>query len=562
MSENLLYFGDNLDILRQHIPNESVDLIYLDPPFNSNRDYNVLYKEPTGLEADAQIRAFGDTWRWTMETERAFDDLGQVAPPRLVELMNGFVAVLGRNDLTAYLVMLALRLVELHRVLKPNGTLFLHCDPTAGHYLKIALDCIFGKDKMINQITWKRSSAHSDARQGAKHMGRITDLIFWYAKGDTWTHNVEYMPYDESYVRQFYRYVEEGTGRRYRLDNLTGPGGERKGNPQYEVLGVTRYWRYSKEKMDQLIAQGRVVQTRPGTVPAYKRYLDEMPGVPVQDIWTDVLPVQSQSKEALGYPTQKPIALLKRIVAMASNPGDTILDPFCGCGTTIAAAEMLGNRRWIGIDITHLAISLIRSRLSDMFPNCRYKVMGEPTTISGARELALNNRHQFEWWAISLVGARPAGGEAKKGADTGIDGVLFFPDPKTKKQTKVVVQVKSGKVGAKEVRDFRGVIEREKAPIGLFLTLENPTAPMSTEASSMGLYKAQIMGMERSYPRLQILTIQGLLERTERPDLPLGASAALKTAEKFQQKPQDFMTDMFTNSIPDDEEPGDDSEPE
>jgi DNA modification methylase len=267
--------------------------------------------------------------------------------------------------MTAYIVMLAARLVELHRILKPTGTLFLHCDPSAGHYIKIIMDAIFG-DRLINQISWKRSTAHSDAKQGAKHLGRITDLIFWYAKSDTWTHNVQYTPYDEDYVNEFYKEVEEGTGRRYALDNLTGPGGKKKGNPSYEVMGITRYWRYSQDKMNALIQAGRIVQKSPGSVPRYKRYLDEMPGLSLQDMWSDIKPLQSRSKESLGYPTQKPVALLERIIKMASNPGDVVLDPFCGCGTTIAAAQSL-NRTWIGIDIGQIAIEITRKRIENIF---------------------------------------------------------------------------------------------------------------------------------------------------------------------------------------------------
>jgi len=545
--ENVLYYGDNLYVLRDHIPDESIDLIYLDPPFNSNRSYNVIFREAnTSGEAEAQIEAFDDTWRWTTETERALNELAQSRniPPPLVDLLNGFVGFLGRNDLTAYLVMLAGRLIELHRVLKPHGTLFLHCDLTAGHYIKIVLDAVFGKDKLINQITWKRTSAHSDARQGGKRMGRITDLIFWYAKGETWTHNVQYTPYSQAYIEDFYRHVEEGTGRRYRLDNLTGPGGERKGNPAYEVMGVTRYWRYSKAKMQALIDAGRIVQTNPGAVPQYKRYLDEMPGVPLQDIWTDIKPVQSHSKEYLGYPTQKPRPLLERIIRMASNPGDLVLDPFCGCGTTVAAAQAL-DRRWIGIDITHLAINLICNRLNTMFPGISYRVVGQPTTLDGARKLAATDRHEFELWAIAQVGARPAKGQPKKGADQGVDGVLFFPDPKTRKQQKVIVQVKSGKVKRGDVATLAHDLEREGAVAGLFLTLDPPTAPMIAEAASVGFYKTALLGSEYSYPRIQILTIEGLLSGRERPQLPFGATAALKQAEKYRARAEDFMQDMF-----------------
>jgi DNA modification methylase len=544
MRENLLFFGDNLPILQEHIARESVDLVYLDPPFNSSREYSVIFSEPESPESDAQIKAFGDSWRWTTQTEHAFDNLGQVAPPRLVEMVNGFIGFLGRNDLTAYIVMLAGRLVELHRVLKPNGTLFLHCDPTAGHYIKITLDNIFGKDKMINQFTWKRSSAHSDAKQGAKHAGRITDLIFWYAKGETWTHNVQYTPYTEDYIKHFYRYVEAETGRRYRLDNLTGPGGKRKGNPEYEVMGITRFWRYSKENMEKLIAQGRVVQLREGAVPAYKRYLDEMPGVPLQDVWTDINPIQRHSKEWLGYPTQKPIKLLERIINMASNPDDTVLDPFCGCGTTVAAAEKLG-RRWIGIDITYMAIAMIENRLKTMFPDCQYKTINVPTTISGARALAGKDKEQFEFWALRLVGARPAEGIQKRGADAGTDGVLFFREPKTKKQARITVQVKGGGVGVKDIRDLRGTVERDKSAMGLFVTLEKPTKPMLTEAAAAGFYKTQVMGHEYSFPRIQILTVENLLNGTERPELPFGVIGGFKAAQRHITRPEELTPNMF-----------------
>jgi len=557
MAENVLYYGDNLEVLKKYIADDSIDLVYLDPPFNSNRDYNVIFGESGDPNADAQRMAFGDTWHWTKQTEEAFNELGQIAPPRLVEMMNGFVSMLGRNDLTAYLMMLGGRLVQLHRVLKPTGALFLHCDPTASHYIKVMLDAIFGRDKMINQFTWKRSSAHSDAKQGAKHAGRISDIIFWYAKGDEWTHNIQYIPYSKDYIKSTYNHTEEGTKRRYALDNLTGPGGKRKGNPEYELMGVTRYWRYSKENMDVLLREGRIVQDKPGKVPRYKRYLDEMPGVALQDIWTDINPVQGRSKEWLGYPTQKPIKLLERIVKMASNPGDKVLDPFCGCGTTIAACESLGNRNWIGIDITFLATSMIENRLHTQFPGSQYRLIGQPNTISGARELARQDSEEFEYWALRLVGARPAEGEQKKGADGGTDGVLFFPDPKTRKQTRVSVQVKGWKrkVGPESVRAFGRVIERDKAAIGLFLTLSEPTKAMQIEAASVGKYKVEYMGGELEYPRLQILSIEGLLEEKESAKLPLGITSGLKPAEKFRPKPEDFTQNMFvTPPMLDDDE--------
>ena len=348
---NALYYGDNLDILREHVADASVDLIYLDPPFNSNATYNVLFQERSGEQSAAQITAFDDTWHWGMESEAAYHEVVTGGPKGLADLLQAMRSFLGQNDMMAYLTMMAQRMIELHRVLKPTGSIYLHCDPTASHYLKMLLDAVFGPTNFRTEITWKRTSAHSDTRQGRRQHGRVHDILLFYTKGSNWTWNPSYTEYDKEYVEDFYKYVEPETGRRYRLGDLTGPGGAAKGNPQYEVMGVTRYWRYSKDRMQKLIDQGRVVQTKPGNVPQYKRYLDEMPGVPLQDLWTDIGPVASQARERLSYPTQKPEALLERIVNASSNEGDVVLDPFCGCGTAIAAAERL-NRRWIGIDIT------------------------------------------------------------------------------------------------------------------------------------------------------------------------------------------------------------------
>ena len=417
----------------------------------------------------------------------------------------------GSNAMTAYLVMMAPRLVELHRVLKPTGSIYLHCDPTAGHYLRLLMDATFGKERFKSQIVWKRTSAHSDTRQGRKQHGRICDLILFYTKGESWTWNPLYTDYDKDYVNQFYRHTEEGTGRRYQLDNMTGPGEARKGNPSYEVMGVTRYWRYSQERMNQLIAQGRVVQTRPGAVPRYKRYLDEMPGVPLQDLWTDINPIGSRAKERLGYPTQKPQSLLERIILSSSNPGDVVLDPFCGCGTAVAAAEKL-ERRWLGIDVTHLAVALMKSRLKTAFnllPDRDYKVFGEPVDAGSARALWQQDPFQFQFWAVSLLEAQPQE-RARRGPDRGIDGILYFIDGPRRSPQKVVIQVKGGKVSSPVIRDLKGVVEREKAAMGLFITLEEPTRAMLTEAASGGLFHSHIWN--RDYPKIQIRTISQMLQ--------------------------------------------------
>ena len=318
------------------------------------------------------------------------------------------------------------------------------------------------------------------------------------------------MAYDQEYVDRDYRRLDEN-GRRYRIDNLQGPGGAAKGNPSYEFLGVTRYWRYSKDRMEELYRQGRIIQTRPGAVPQYKRYLDEMPGVPVQNMWTDIPVINNRSNEKLPYPTQKPEALLERIIRASSNEGDIVLDPFCGCGTAISVAQRL-NRRWIGIDITHLAIGLIKKRLDDAFGESvrsSYEVIGEPVDLPGAQRLAQDDPYQFQWWALSLVGARPT--EEKKGADRGIDGRLYFHDEnkRDRKTKQIIFSVKAGHVQSAYVRDLRGVIEREDAQIGVLICMEAPTKPMLKEAAEAGFYKPP--GLEDRYPRIQVLTIEELL---------------------------------------------------
>lgn len=530
--KNELYFGDCLNILREDIREESVDLIYLDPPFNSNTNYNLLFKSPKGQASHAQIEAFEDTWHWGDQAEHEFGELVRQSNTAVSEMMQALRRFLGENDMMAYLVMMANRLLELRRVLKPTGSIYLHCDSTASHYLKIVLDGVFGKDKYCNEIIWKRTSAHSDSGQGSRHFGRITDTILFYnmsAADSTW--NPLYRDYDEKYVDRDYRRADPD-GRRYRLDNIQGPGGEKKGNPFYEVMGVSRYWRYSKERMQALIDAGRIIQTRPGAVPQYKRYLDEGKGVPIQNLWDDVSVINNRAGEFLGYPTQKPIALLERIIQASSNDGDVVLDPFCGCGTAVHASQSLG-RKWIGIDITHLAISLIEKRLRDAFPGIEFDVHGTPKDLDSARDLATRDKYQFQWWACSLVNAQPFQGK-KKGADSGIDGLIYFQDDNGPPK-KIVVSVKGGEnVSVAMVRDLAHVVKREKAEIGLFVTLADSTDPMRKEATKEGFYDSPV-GV--SFPRLQILTIDALINRKEQaryPDLAQGGHTFKKA--KVQEK--------------------------
>ena len=524
-----MYYGDNLDVLRRYGADESVDLVYLDPPFNSNANYNVLFAEQDGSRAASQVEVFTDTWRWDQAAVYDYE-LTVEQGGRVADALIAMRTFLGPSDMLAYLSMMAPRLIELRRTLKDTGSIYLHCDPTSSHYLKILMDAIFGPANFRTETIWKRSSAHSDGAQGRQQHGRIHDVILFYTKSDEWTWNTIYTPYDDSYIDQFYKHIEPETGRRYQLDNITGPGGAAKGNPSYEVMGVTRYWRYSKERMEQLINEGRVVQSRPGAVPRYKRYLDEMPGVPLQDVWTDINAIGSQAAERLGYPTQKPVALLERIIAASTNPGDIVLDPFCGCGTAVDAAQRLG-RKWIGIDITHLAVNLIRNRLHSAYgENLKFDVIGEPTDTEGAKDLAASDPYQFQWWALGLVGARPV--EQKKGADHGIDGRLLFHDEAGGETKQVIFSVKAGHVTVSMLRDLRGVVDREKAAIGVLISMEDPTRPMRVEAADAGTY---VGSWERKFPRLQLLTIDDLLagRGVEMPEL--GSMAINKTVKRAQR---------------------------
>ena len=511
---NTLFYGDNLQVLRDHVPSESVDLVYLDPPFNSNASYNVLFRERTGEESPAQIRAFTDTWEWTQETERTFEiDIIQnpAVPSAVKDMIAAFRQFIGRNAMMAYLVMMAPRLVELHRALKPTGSLYLHCDPTASHYLKTLLDAVFGNRNFRNEIIWQRTPAKSLM---TRQLPTNHDVILGYQKttGAIWNVDSSFLPYDEGALdsKTAAKYSHrDPDGRLYRLDNLTNPNSNRP-NLTYEFLGVTKVWRWTKERMQAAYDQGIVVQTRPGSVPQLKRYLNEQRGRPLGDVWTDISPINSQAKERLGYPTQKPEALLERIIQASSNEGDVILDPFCGCGTAVAAAHKLG-RQWLGIDVTHLAVALMKNRLKtafDLDPGTDYEVVGEPRDAGSARALWEQDPYQFQFWAVSLLEAQPQP-EQKRGADQGIDGLLYFIDGQRRTPHKIVVQVKGGHVSSPQVRDLKGVVEREKAAMGLFISLDEPTAPMRSEAASGGLFQSDVW--QRDFPKIQLRTIGGML---------------------------------------------------
>lgn len=517
LETNTLYYGDNLPIMRENIPDESVDLIYLDPPFNSNAGYNVLFKDPTGRESDSQIEAFDDTWHWTDVAEMAFDEVIHSGNSDAAEMLRAMLEFLGRNDMMAYLTMMAVRLIELRRVLKPTGSLYLHCDPTASHYLKILLDAVFGKTNYRNEITWKRTSAHND---GGRY-GRNTDIILFYTKSDKWTWNSVKLDYQEKYLKRFR--FEDADGRRWMDDNLTAKGLS-GGGYTYTYKGKESLWRVPLTTMERLDAEGRLHFTKAGGI-RLKRYLDEAEGLSLQALWDDIPPINSQSQERLGYPTQKPLPLLERIIASSSNPGDTVLDPFCGCGTALHAAAKL-DRKWIGIDVTHLAIGLIKDRLLRAFPLIKFRIVGVPKDLGGAQALAAQDKYEFQKWAIYEINGHLYK-DGKKGGDGGVDGFVFFK-PDGKKTEKAIISVKGGDIVTPAmVKDLIVTVERQGAKIGIFLTLTPPTKGMVAEAAAAGFYKTEY----GSYQKIQIITIQDLFDG-KKPHMPWIDESVFKRAKR------------------------------
>jgi DNA modification methylase len=477
--------------MRRHLSDESVDLIYLDPPFKSNVDYNVIFEEKSGTKAAAQIKAFEDTWEWDTESERAFEAVVEQGG-RLSQLLQAFRQFLGESDMMAYLSMMAPRLQEMHRVLKPTGSIYLHCDPTASHYLKLVLDAIFGKVQFRNEVIWW----YRKWGKPKSHFLRSHDVLLFYAKGPDQHFKILNVPLSPSTIKRF--------------------GGKRQD--------------FADEARTRKIATDK-----------------ESEGGIRSDVWTHNL-IPAASAERLGYPTQKPIALLKTIIEASSNPGDIVLDPFCGCGTAIDAAERL-ERRWIGIDITALAVNLIKRRLADTYTDKitgTYDVIGEPVSVADAERLAVQDPYQFQFWALGLVLARPA--EEKRGADQGIDGRLYFHDGE--KQTKqIIISVKAGQhVSVAMIRDLRGVVQREKADMGVLISMVEPTKPMRAEAASGGFYVSPMGG---KHQRIQILTIPELLKPNARgidyPSRHQRMDATFRKAQRDQNLPFSALTLLDKN---------------
>jgi site-specific DNA-methyltransferase (adenine-specific) len=540
--KNQLYYGDNYEVLQRYIKDESVDLVYLDPPFNSRQDYNVLFAEKDGSQSSSQIHAFEDTWEWNIDAERSYQHIVERGG-RVADALRAFRTFLFGSDMMAYLAMMAPRLVELRRVLKETGSIYLHCDPTASHYLKILMDAVFGTQNFRNEITWKRRVGMSSAVHESNKFGVCTDILLFYAKSEQAPFTPQYnkdTPEYQAYMQERFTMIDEA-GRHFQATSLVNPA--RRPNLIYEYKGFqppANGWMISKEKMEQWDKEGRLYFPREKTGRIRRKsYADELKGMPIQNLWTDIPEINSQAQERLGYPTQKPEALLERIIKASSNEGDVILDPFCGCGTTVQVAQRL-NRRWIGIDITHLAIGLIKKRLTDAFgPEIKttYDVIGEPTDYQGAAALAAEDKYQFQWWALGQVGARPA--EQKKGADRGIDGRLYFHDDNSGQSKQIIFSVKAGGVSVPQIRDLVGVLDREKAEMGAFICFEEPTKPMLREAAEAGLYTSS----DRStYPRLQILTIQQILDGKQ-PAYPVHrADATFKKAPRAKTEKKENLS--------------------
>lgn len=528
---NHLYFGDCLDVLRslnENYPQPFIDLIYIDPPFNSKRNYNVLFESMDIKDANAQKQAFADTW----SNVAYMDELQMLAEMHKdgYDVPSAFSKAKSISDsAVAYLTTMALRIYYMHKLLKDTGSFYLHCDPTMSHYLKLICDMIFGERYFQNEITWQRTNTHNDAKQGRKAYGNVNDIILFYSKSNHNTFQQQYLQHNKEYVKSFYKFQDEN-GRYYSLGDLGAPGGEEKGNPYYEFLGIKKFWRYSEKRMQELYKEGMIIQTKTGTVPRLKRYLDESKGIAIQNNWTDIKPLQASQKEKLGYPTQKPEALMERIIKTSSNEGDVVADFFCGCGTTISVAQKL-NRQWLGADISHLAIRLIVKRLTDHYGEGikhNLKIHGFPADVASARELAEKTdkgRILFQEWVIEVLLNGVA--NEKKVADGGYDGYLTY-QTQTGKEF-VLIEIKSGKVNVTNIREFIRVIDKQKANAGIFVCFESTvTKEMLKEAKSAGHIK--IADAEFGQDKIQIITVEQLMSN-HHPNLP-NVSSTFKKAQR------------------------------
>jgi DNA modification methylase len=510
---NHLLYGDNATVMRDLMGSQSVDLIYLDPPFKSDKNYNLIYSTMTGKPVPEQAEAFCDTW--TLNTSKA--DLLERLPNLMREAgvdsayLNFWItwvsALQGSQaSLLAYLYYMVERLLWMKPILRDTGSIYLHCDPAASHYIKVMMDGIFGHENFRNEIIWKRTSAHSSA----KRYGPVHDVILFYSKSDTFTWNPQFQPHDPEYIASHYRNMTPG-GRRYTLSDLTAAGTRKGSSGQpwkgFDPTDKGNHWKFTIENLDKLDAAGRIYWSKKqGAWPRYIRYLDEVKGTALQDVWTDIPPVNAKANERLGYPTQKPIALMKRIVGASSKPGDVVFDPFCGCGTTVYATQEVGGRQWIGCDIAILAVKLIREILGERYrlaEGSDFRVTGIPNSVESATALFERDPFQFEHWAVERVGGFPT----RRSGDRGIDGKVYYETSTGLRS--MVLSVKGGQIKPEFVRELSGVVRDEPdADLGGFICLKTPTRKMLEAARDAGDFTYR--GVR--YPRVQILTVKQILE--------------------------------------------------
>lgn len=508
---NRLFYGDNLTIMKD-MPSNSVDLIYLDPPFNSQRTYNLIYKQLTGLPVPEQEEAFCDAWMMDPEKEETARTMSvglqqYGVDDDVVQFWNAWIKALRKTEprLLAYLIYMTFRLFEMRRILKPTGSIYLHCDPAASHYIKVMMDAVFNHTNFQNEIIWKRTSAHSSA----KRCGPVHDTLLFYTKTDHYTWNAQYMPYDQTYLDEFYTHVD-GKGRRWRRSDLTGAG-TRKGETGKPWRGIDvtakgRHWAYPPSQLEIMDKAGKIHwPAKAGGMPMLRRFVDDGPGVPLQDVWNDVRPIHNLGAERLGYPTQKPLPLLDRIIRASSNPGDVVFDPFCGCGTAVYAAH-LNNRRWIGCDIAILSVRIVRDVLAKRYgllEGEHYQIDGVPLSVEAAADLFARDERQFQHWVVELAGGFC---NNKYTGDQGIDGRIYF-ETKTGLRN-MVISVKGGEhLTPAFVRELRGVLERDETEMAGFICLHKATKGMNDEASKAGMFTYE----GTRYPRLQIRTVEDLL---------------------------------------------------
>ncbi len=503
---NRLFYGDNLHVMHQLMGSLSVDLIYLDPPFKSNRNYNLMYSRRIGRPIPEQEEAFCDTWE--MDSKKR--ELAKQMPVFMrkhgvdeyyVRFWKYWMDALINTQpkLLAYLVYMVQRLMYMKLILKPTGSIYLHCDPEASHYIKVMMDAIFGHDNYQNEIVWKRTSAHSDA----KKLGAVHDVIFHYSKSDRFKRNRLFAPYADSYIEKRYR-NKDADGRRWMSAPITAKG-LAGGGYRYEYRGVEDDWRVPLARMQELDANDDLHITRTGGL-RWKKYLDQMKGVPINDVWTDIPPLNSQDKMRLGFPTQKPPNLLRRIIELSTDPGDLVFDPFCGCGTAVYAAHEAG-RQWVGCDIAILAVRLIEDQLGIWYNLERktdYETTGIPNSVESAERLFRQDPFQFEHWIVEQVGGFPT----KKTGDKGVDGVMYY-DMDDGEMGKMIFSVKGGHIRPSDVRDLEGTRSVDGiAHIAGFISLREPTKAMRQAADDAGKwhYKGEI------YDRVQMLTVKEIVE--------------------------------------------------